>query len=118
MLNSLSHHAIAYTVAHLMQVAAPALSYDLEVEGGRAPSAAVVRTDKVCLRFSILPLERWPALLDGTFPISRIPSFDGKISVPLFLEEGRLPFQWEERTLFIRADLITLSFLLLSRGEE
>ena len=118
MLNSLSHHAIAYTVAHLMRVAAPTLAYDLEVEGGRAPSAAVVRTDKVCLRFSVLPPERWTALLDGTLPVSRIPSFDEAISVPVLLEEGRLPFQWEERTLFIHADLITLSFLLLSRGEE
>lgn len=118
MLNSLSHHAIAYTVAHLMQVAAPALSYDLEVEGGHAPSAAVVRTDQVCLRFIILPPEQWPALLDGTFPISQIPSFDGKISVPLFLEEGRPFVQWRDRELTIHADLLTLSFLLLSRGEE
>ena len=118
MLNSLSLRAVAYTVAHLMHVAAPALSYDLEVEGGRAPSAAEVQTDKVCLRFSVLPPERRPALLDGTFPVSCILSFDEAVSVPVLLEEGRLPFQWEERTLFIRADLITLSFLLLSRGEE
>ena len=94
MLNSLSHHAIAYTVAHLMQVAAPALSYDLEVEGGRAPSAAVVRTDKVCLRFSVLPPERWPALLDGTLSVSHTPSFDQEMSIPVFLEEGRSLFQW------------------------
>lgn len=118
MLNSLSLRAVAYTVAHLMHVAAPALSYDLEVEGGRAPSAAVVRTDKVCLRFSILPPERWPALLDGTLSVSQTPSFDQAITVPVFVEEGRSLFQWEKGVLRIHADLITLSFLLLSRGEE
>lgn len=118
MLNSLSHHAIAYTVAHLMRVAAPALPYDLEVEGGGAPSAAVVRTEQVCLRLSILPPEQWPALLDGTVPITHISSFDRKISVPLVLKEGQPFARWREKELTVYADLITLSFLLLSRGEE
>lgn len=118
MQNILSESAVFYTVEHLMRVAAPALSYEVRVEGTEYPTAVVVETRQLSIRFPILPPEKWPSLLSGNLPVSRIPSFDQVISVPVFLEDGLTLFQWEDRMLNIHADFITLSFLLLSRGEE
>lgn len=118
MLKPLSEHAIAYTVAHLMRVAAPTLSYKLRVEGEVYPVAAVVETTLLSIRLLIMPPERWAALTAGSLRTVQVPTFDQKETIPLFLEKGKSFAQWQNGTLTIHADVITLSFLLLSRGEE
>lgn len=50
--------------------------------------------------------------------MEHIPSFDEAVSVPVLLEQGRPFASWEGDCLTVHADVLTLSFLLLSRAEE
>lgn len=112
---TLTPNAVDYTLRCLMRTAAPLLSIQIHTEGERP----VVRLENgLCLAFSRIPEADWPCLLAGEQPMTRLPSFDGAVSVPVLLEDG-LPFAaWEGNTLCVHADLLTLSFLLLSRAEE
>lgn len=112
---TLTPNAVDYTLRCLMRTAAPLLSFQIHTEGERP----AVRLDNgLSISFSRIPESDWPSLLDGSYPMGHIPSFDGAVSVPVLLEDG-LPFAaWEGDTLTVYADLLTLSFLLLSRAEE
>lgn len=112
---SLTPNAVDYTLRCLMRVAVPAQSYTLRAEE-RVPSVQL--KGGLSIRFSRIPEADWPRLLVGEQPMTRLPSFDGAVSVPMLLDGG-LPFAaWEGDTLTVHADLLTLSFLLLSRAEE
>lgn len=112
---TLTPNAVDYTLRCLMRTAAPLLSFQIHTEGERP----AVRLDNgLSISFSRIPESDWPSLLDGSYPMGHIPSFDGGVSVPVLLDEG-LPFAaWEGDTLTVYADLLTFSFLLLSRAEE
>lgn len=113
----LSPMAVEYTVCHLMHVAAPQLKYELLPCDGSL-EFVMLRAGKTTIRFACIPQTEWAALTAGTFPMRRIPSFDGGVSVPLLLGEGKDFAEISGNTLTVHADLITLSFLLLSRAEE
>ena len=112
---TLTPNAVSHTLRCLMRTAAPALSFQVHTEGERP----AVRLDNgLSISFSRIPESDWPSLLDGSYPMGHIPSFDGGVSVPVLLAEGTPFAVWEGDTLYVHADLLTLSFLLLSRAEE
>ena len=118
MLISLSATAVIYTVTHLMRVAAPALSYTISVESEGSQKWAVIHTEHLKLRLAIMDTAQCEALLSGTYHISWVPSFDGAITVPLFLQSGVSFLERHGDIVTVQADIVTLSFLLLSRREE
>lgn len=112
---TLTPNAVSHTLRCLMRTAAPALSFQVHTEGDRP----AIRLDNgLSISFSRIPESDWPSLLDGSYPMGHIPSFDGGVSVPVLLAEGTPFAVWEGDTLCVHADLLTLSFLLLSRAEE
>lgn len=115
---SLTQSAVAYTINHLMRVAAPSLLYTFEPASDDLSAPGVLCAGGQTIHFNLIPRDRWPALLDGTYLMHHLPSFDGKEDVPVLLSES-CPFaQWLGNDLIINSDIVTLSFLLLSRAEE
>lgn len=112
---TLTHNAIAYTLHRLMDIVAPAQQYTVCIEAGN-PSVQLTRELSIC--FSLIPETDWPKLLAGEYPMTYIPSYDHAVTVPLLLEKGNSFAVWNGNILEVHADIITLSFLLLSRAEE
>lgn len=112
----LTPNAIAYTLGCLMQVAAPSLTYTTEDIDSSTP---VVRLKgNLTLRFHRIAPTEYPSLLEGSYPMEQISSFDGAVSVPVLLKKENPFASWDGDCLTIHADVLTLSFLLLSRAEE
>lgn len=107
--NYLSHNAIEYTISCILDVAGlPEDRY--AVKGGSA------FVEGMAIVFSVSQYEDQRRLFEGSAPFTLVDSFDGKAKVPLF---GADAFsKWEDSKLTILADVVTISFALLSRCEE
>jgi hypothetical protein len=69
--------------------------------------------------FELLNETETDMLLNGEIQLRSIASFDEKISIPVLLMKRSDDFALiADNKLFIKADIITLSFILLSRYEE
>lgn len=69
--------------------------------------------------FHLMSEKEITKLLQGDLPLRRVESFDKKIVVPMYLKNNNDAFAIINNTqLIINADIITLSFIMLSRYEE
>ena len=121
----LSPNALQYTLNHLLSVALPAepaLEYRVE----RVGDEVVVRLPgQISLRIALLRDEEVQALVAGKAVLVMLSTADGREQVPLFRpvrdgglrapEVGILP---DGRELTLPFDIVTPSFLMLSRWEE
>ncbi|NLU24536.1 MAG: hypothetical protein GXW99_07485 [Clostridiales bacterium] len=108
---SLTKAQIEYTVARLLEIA----GIQTEEQSISGNTASFGRGQVV---FTLISETDTAALLDGSYPVSHVPSADGQVSLPLFGGEGK-PFTiFENNNLTVCADIVTYSFLLLSRMEE
>lgn len=121
----LSSDALKYTVNHLLSVALPAepaLEYRLE----RADDAAVVAfPGGWSLRVALLNDDEVQTLVSGEAVPVMLPSADGREQIPLFrpassgaLNAPDVQISSDGHELHIPYDIITPSFLMLSRWEE
>lgn len=114
---TLSTSAVVYTVQHIMRVAAPKLSYTLmncEQECGAVQIQAGTKT----IQFAMMSTEQVSELLAGRLPAVETLSFDGQVTLPIFVSEGRPFAKICGDKLVVLADILTVSFFLLSRKEE
>ena len=108
---SLTKAQIEYTVARLLEIAG------IQTEE-QSISGNTASFDRGQVVFTLISETDTAALLDGSYPVSHVPSADGQVSLPLFGGEGK-PFTiFENNNLTVCADIVTYSFLLLSRMEE
>lgn len=116
----LTNAAITYTISHIMQVAAPALSYKWEYAGDSGLRIICQGPHPLHIFLDLLDLSQYKQLIEGTFPTHMMDSFDGQIQIPVFLKNAGTPFIEEEGadSIEVHGDVITVSFLLLSRKEE
>ena len=114
MMPFLTPNAIRYTVAHLMKVAAPRLGYKLEIQ----EEAVCLLCGEKSIELMLLPESKLLPLMEGSFPVQMVNSVDGNRQIPLFVPE-HLPFaEVHSSAMIVHADIVTVSFLLLSRKEE
>lgn len=118
MSRGLSDSALTYTVQHLMRVAAPNCSYEISLQPDES-AVEIHMNGGIYVSLRYLSQNRWPELLRGEFPTVSVKSFDEQVDVLLFPVDSVTEFaRWEGARLLVHADVITLSFLLLSREEE
>lgn len=110
----LSDNATVYTARHLLKVAFPNHTPSLFVEN----QTITANVDGVVLSFFRMREDDADRLLTGGLPLKTVETPLG-ISVPLYLDSkhGEL-YTVEEGNVQIHCDLLTLSFVLLSRWEE
>jgi len=103
---------IEYVVRRLLNIACPAISANFTVNGCEA-----IFNDKKIM-FSLCSEEENRALIDGLYKMNSIRSVDGQNNVPIMLKNDTPFAETHENILFVYADILTLSFYLLSRMEE
>ena len=112
----ITQNAIKYTIKNLLKVACNGMEFDITVSDDMLSAIVNICGKKVI--FLMSQNEDIQMLLSGSFPMQSIQSADGVVEVPIMLKES-LPFgQVSDNTLMINADIVTVSFIMLSRYEE
>jgi len=117
----LTDNAIHYTLSHLLKVALPtpeAAHFSFTRDG---QSVSVTINEQVKMTFPLLSDEETDLLRQGKADVKHIPSADGNTEIPVFQPsscELAQPDVNDDGELEIPYDLLTPSFLLLSRKEE
>ena len=117
----LTYNAVQYTVNQLFKIAGTDLSPEsVHVSPDTEhPSVSVVFAGSFVIVFSLISVEQAECLLLGQLRLKKIPSFDSKIEIPVVLNDPVTEFATiDDNQMVINADIITLSFLMLSRYEE
>jgi hypothetical protein len=117
----LSDNAIKYTIHQLFRIAGIILNADsVKISGHSGNSEVRVSlSEKQYIVFILIPEADISNLLNGKLVLSKVPSFDSKVTIPVALTGRRNEFaSIEDGKLLIHADIITLSFIMLSRFEE
>ncbi|MDR2036300.1 MAG: polysaccharide deacetylase family protein [Bacteroidales bacterium] len=114
----LTVNAIKYTIKHLLMIACPEFQDQvlIEVAEDRKKASALIGTKKII--FQISHCSDILSLITGGLKLNKIATIDGMGMIPIPLEDG---FSFAEvigNELFIYADIIPLSFIMLSRCEE
>lgn len=117
----LTDNALHYTLSHLLKVALPSheaahLSFTRNGLG-----VSVTINGQVRIILTLLSEQEMATLLQGNATATHLPSADGKADIPMFqsaASELAQPTVNDNGELEIPYDLITPSFLLLSRKEE
>ena len=117
----LTDNALHYTLSHLLKVALPpheAIPFSV---ARNEHSATVCIREQLTVSFALLSDQEVAQLLQDNATVTHLPSADGKVNIPLFQSAASKlaqPIVNGTGELEIPYDLITPSFLLLSRKEE
>jgi len=118
MIIPLTPNAIKYVINHLFLVAWKDVLNEISicVADDRCSATATVRGKKIT--FKISEQTHIDELIQGKASLSKIDTADGRYSIPISLENN-LPFaEIKDNELCINADIISLSFIMLTRYEE
>ncbi|MBR5983143.1 MAG: polysaccharide deacetylase family protein [Bacteroidales bacterium] len=111
----MSPNAIKYTLACIADVAFPRVNFSVEM----SPEPTIVVDGCIAIKFPVLTDENVEMLLNGKACYSEINSCDNKVKVKVFgLAEGKELFSLVDGDVVVNADLLSVSFALLSRYEE
>ena len=105
----LSPSAVEYTIRCILKIAG------VPEQSCRLQETTVALGDTIIF-FQLLPEEEQKRLFRGEAQPTQVDSFDGKIKIPLF--GGERFARWNGTELSLCADILTISFALLSRYEE
>lgn len=117
----LTDNALHYTLSHLLKVAMPSREAIPFSVARDEHSVTVCFREHMTVSFALLSDQEVAQLLQGNATLTHLPSTDGKADIPVFpssLSELTQPIVNENSELEIPYDLLTPSFLLLSRKEE
>jgi hypothetical protein len=116
----LSDNAIHYTLHQLFRISGTILSTEsIEILRHPENSEARVGFFERDIVFSLMSEYDTGKLLDGELSLRKVPSFDSKINIPVALTGDKNEFaSINNGELRINADIITLSFVMLSRYDE
>jgi len=114
----LTENAIKYTIRHLFKVAWNDVlpEVQIDVTENRRSAVATIKGKKII--FAISEHAFINQLLQRSIKVSKTNTADGIYSIPICLDES-LPFaEIKTDELHINADIVSLSFVMLSRYEE
>ena len=110
----LTDNAIRYTISHLLKVAFPHSTPDIQTAEGQFSA----QVEGMEIRFFIMDETTADALAAGTLELEPFP-LPNDLQVPLYRQSGNdAQYHIDGNTLILHCDLVTLPFLLLSRWEE
>ena len=111
----MSPNAIGYTLGCIANVAFPQKSFSVEA----LPVPIVKLDDGIVIKFPIPTSENMGVILNGSACYSETNSHDDKVKVKVFnLANGKDLFSLVDGAVVVNADLLSVSFALLSRYEE
>ena len=111
----LSHEAIVFTLKRIADVAFP--KKDCCVVFDDVPMLVVDK--EITVRFMPVDDSAVDCMFSGKACFSNVKSFDDKVTVKVFSQEkDRGLFSMEDKVVNVHFDMITISFLMLSRFEE
>lgn len=115
----LTQNAIKYTLGHLFSVAIPNYSLIKDISTSENVVNVVLENNKV-VRFLVMNSIQREALLKHELALIEIESFDKKVNVPIYSIKTTNSFFdiISENELVVNMDIISLSFIMLSRYEE
>lgn len=117
-LNILTDEAALYTIKNIIDIACPNGTPIFSCKIDEINHYAVATIGNKKLIFNIYARNDAMELLSGIYPLSMMSSADGMVQVPVMLKENLSFAQILGNTLIINADIVTLSFIMLSRYEE
>ncbi len=117
-MNLLTQNAILYTINHLFKVAGIDLADENLIDISPNYLSAKVKFGKKKIVFNISSLEIVQQLLAGTLQMNEVLTADNAHSIPVMLRQGLNFAEVVDEVLHINADIISLSFIMLSRYEE
>ena len=111
----LTRSAIEYTLGCIADIAFP--QKECRVELGDVPSLVV--DSEITIKFMRIDNANIELLYSGSASYSNVKSFDDKVMVNVFsLADAASPFSVEGKVVHVNFDMLTISFVLLSRYEE
>jgi hypothetical protein len=117
----LTSNAVYYTLNRLFAIAGKDLEWNHVnyVSDGKHQEVFVRFENGYDIIFRMLSEDETNRLLNKELLLGKIPSYDSAIEVPVaFSDQSKGFADFENNQLVINADIITLSFILLSRYEE
>ena len=109
-----SQNAIDYTLQHILKVAFPNIRTAVVISGNEV--LAQVGELSVC--FPLMDKPAFQKMMEGTLPAEMLTSPTGN-TVPAFrIVEGENVYSIDNKKIALHFDLLTLSFVMLSRFEE
>lgn len=111
----LTNNAIEYTIRRIADIAFP--QKECHVEIGDVPTLVV--DSEIVVKFNLPDDPNVELLCSGKALYSNVKSFDDKVTLKVFsLAENAPLFSCEGKEVRVNFDMLTISFLLLSRYEE
>jgi hypothetical protein len=114
----LTPNAIKYTIRHLFRVAYPDFIKPMLVDIKSDRLSAIVTINSKEIIFKISEDNDINKLLSGKLVFKNISTADGTHTIPVILNKEAEFAQINENVLMVNADIISLSFIMLSRYEE
>ncbi len=117
----ISDNAIYYTVQQLFQISGIMLKKESVriIRHPENPEVNIDFSENLSMVFRLLSDTETEKMVKGSARVKRISSFDSKIEVPVMMTGSADEFAaLDNGKLVIYADLITISFIMLSRYEE
>ena len=115
-----SNAAVLYTIKHLFEFAGIAMEKDFEMVINRnAFSVRMTVWGNKQVILKVMQQNEIDQLIEGELPLQKFPSFDSKVDIPLFITDNKNDFAAiSDNELIFHADILTISFIMLSRYEE
>ena len=114
----LTVNAIKYTIKHLFMVAWPEILNEISIEVAADKLSAITTIRGKRIVFCISSYTEIDQLLNGVMTLNSITTADKENEIPVCLKEN-FPFaEINDDGLQVNADIISLSFIMLSRYEE
>jgi len=114
----LTDNAIKYSIKHLFMVACPELKKTMSIDIVKGGLSAIVTINSKKIIFNISNDNDVEKLLSGKSILNLIATADDACQIPIVLLKG-MPFaEITDNELRVNADIISLSFIMLSRFEE
>ena len=114
----ISQNAIRFTLSHIFQVAGISQFEESNLDFSNYPNTVQYNHFENIFCFKISNSDQINELLSGTLKMSSIQTADSLFSIPVILPKDFKFCSFDEQKLFINADIISISFIMLSRLEE
>jgi len=118
MANPLTSNAIKYVINHLFMVAWAGVLNEMSVDVAKNKLSTVVTIKGKKIIFKISEHTYIEQFIQGKANLTKINTADGLHLIPVCLEDNLLFAEIKNYELHVNADIISLSFVMLSRYEE
>ncbi len=109
-------NAIEYTINCIFNIVGLKETFELQVASNR--KKVILRLNNKKIFFNLLTEDKILKLLNREITLNKILSADKAVEIPIILEKDAEFVTIKEEVLCVNADILSISFILLSRYEE